>query len=326
MKNIVNDIKNNNYKQVYLIYGEEKYLVKNIKNNLIKGLNPDGDTMNFTKFVGDSIDELEVISTSDTMPFFADRRVILIEDSGWLKSANDKIAEYLKNIPEYTIFIFVEDEIDKRNKVYKQISSLGYVCECARAKQGDLISWVAKRIAMDNKKITKENAIYFIEKVGDDMNTIASELEKVIYYAIDRDVIEKTDIDAVCITEITGKIFEMIDAIGRKEQKKALDLYYDLIATREAPMKILYMLSRQFNIMYQIKEMEKEGFSAANIAKNMGMQNFIVNKALSQCKNFKLITLKNAINYCVKLEEAIKLGNMDDTMAVELVIVRYSKV
>ena len=156
------------------------------------------------------------------------------------------------------------------------------------------------------------------------MDNINSELDKLLSYTLNKDVIEREDIDKVCVSEITGKIFEMIDAIGNKNQKKALDLYYDLIAVREAPMKILYMLSRQFNIMLQVKEMSANNTSNTEMAKNMGMQNFIINKTLNQCRNFKLSTIRNAINYCLKLEEAVKLGNMNDKMAVELIIVKYT--
>ena len=117
----------------------------------------------------------------------------------------------------------------------------------------------------------------------------------------------------------------MIDAMGNKNQKRALELYYDLIAVREAPMKILYLLARQFNIMLQIKEQLENGLSPKSIASKIGMQPFIVSKTAKQCDNFKFGTIRMAMENCLKLEEAVKTGNMDDKMAVELIIIRYSK-
>lgn len=324
MKNIVKDIENNDLKRVYLVYGDEKYLVRNIKNRLVHGIIQEGDTMNFTKFVGKDHAAKEVIETADTLPFFADYRLVLLEDTGWMKSGNDDIAEYIKQIPESTVLLFVESEVDKRNKVYKQIKSAGYICECNRMSQSELSKWILVRLNKEQKKITRENMTYLLGKLGDDMDNITSELDKLLSYTMGKDVIEAEDIDKICVSEITGRIFDMVDAIGNKNQRKALDLYYDLIAVREAPMKILYMLARQFNIMLQVKEMSLKGVPAAEMAKNMGMQNFIINKTLSQCKNFKLSTIKHAVSYCLKLEEAVKLGNMNDKMAVELIIVKYS--
>lgn len=324
LKNIIKDIEKNELKRVYLIFGEEKYLIRTIKNRMIKGLVNDGDTMNFTKFAGKDSSVKEIIQTCDTLPFFAEYRVVLLQDTGFFKTSNDEMAEYMKDIPESTVMIFIESEVDKRNKVYKQVKNIGYICECSRMNRSELSRWILVRLNKENKKITKENMNYLLEKLGDDMENIVSELDKLISYTMGRDVIDTDDIDAVCISEITGKIFEMVDAIGSKNQKKALDLYYDLIAVREAPMKILYMLTRQFNIMLQVKEMAQKGKSAGEMAKNMGMQSFIINKTLSQCKNFKLSAIRNAVNYCLKMEEAVKMGNMNDKMAVELVIVKYS--
>lgn len=324
LKNIIKDIEKNELKRVYLIFGEEKYLIRTIKNRMIKGLVNDGDTMNFTKFAGKDSSVKEIIQTCDTLPFFAEHRVVLLQDTGFFKTSNDEMAEYMKDIPESTVMIFIESEVDKRNKVYKQVKNIGYICECSRMNRSELSRWILVRLNKENKKITKENMNYLLEKLGDDMENILSELDKLISYTMGRDVIDTDDIDAVCISEITGKIFEMVDAIGSKNQKKALDLYYDLIAVREAPMKILYMLTRQFNIMLQVKEMAQKGKSAGEMAKNMGMQSFIINKTLSQCKNFKLSAIRNAVNYCLKMEEAVKMGNMNDKMAVELVIVKYS--
>ncbi len=324
LKNIIKDIEKNELKRVYLIYGEEKYLIRTIKNRMIKGLVKADDTMNYTKFVGKDSSVKEIIQTCDTLPFFADYRVVLLEDTGFFKTSNDEMAEYIKEIPDSSVVIFIEEEVDKRNKVYKQVKSTGYICECSRMNHSELSKWVLVRLNKENKKITKENMDYLLEKLGDDMDNISSELDKLLSYTMGRNIIGKSDIDDVCVSEITGKIFDMVDAIGNKDQKKALDLYYDLIAVREAPMKILYMLTRQFNIMLQVKEMEMKGKSSGEMAKNIGMQSFIVNKTLKQCKNFKLHVIKNAVNYCLKMEEAVKTGNMNDKMAVELVIVKYS--
>lgn len=324
MKNIIKDIEKGEIKRAYLIYGEEKYLVRNIKDKLIKAIVNDGDNMNFSKFSGKDCNEKQIIDLAETLPFLAQYRVILMEDTGWFKSANEDMASYIAEIPEDTVLVFIENEVDKRNRLYKQVKSNGYVCECGRMNKSDLSKWILVRLKKENKNIARDNMDYLLDKLGDDMDNITSELDKLLSYTLNKDVITREDIDKVCISEISGKIFEMVDAIGNKKQKKALDLYYDLIAVREAPMKILYMLARQFNIMLQVKEMLKNREAAAVIAKNMGMQNFVVNKAIGQCRNFTLPVIKDAVNYCLELEEAVKLGNMNDKMAVELIIVKYS--
>ena len=93
MKNIQADIKSGNFKQVYLLYGEEAYLKQQYKQNLVKALNPDGDTMNFNHYEGKGIDVKQLIDLCETMPFFAERRVVLLEDTGFFKNKCEELAD-----------------------------------------------------------------------------------------------------------------------------------------------------------------------------------------------------------------------------------------
>ena len=76
------------------------------------------------------------------------------------------------------------------------------------------------------------------------MGNITKELEKLFCYALERDVITREDIDAVCVTQISNHIFDMVNAVAEKQQKKALDMYYELLALKEPPMRILFLLGK----------------------------------------------------------------------------------
>ena len=121
MKSVLEDIKNQEYKQAYLFFGEEGYLKKQYRNKLLQAWNPDGDTMNESRFEGKGIDVKEVISLGETMPFFSDRRIILLENTGFFKNQCPELAEYLNNLPDYLYLLFVEDEVDKRSKMFKSV-------------------------------------------------------------------------------------------------------------------------------------------------------------------------------------------------------------
>ncbi|SEQ07232.1 DNA polymerase III, delta subunit [Lachnospiraceae bacterium RM5] len=323
MKNFKNHIKSREFKNIYLIFGEEKYLVNRFKNMLLDAVTSKDDDMNFIRFYGKNIELSEVVEHAKTMPFFADYKVIFIEDSGWFKKANDFL-DYVPGFSDQTIVVFVESEVDKRGKLYKHVKQKGYACECTRLSKGELSRWILSALKKEKIEIDNETMDYLIMTLGDDMNKIEKELEKLIAYVDDEKKVTIDDINEVCHGEITGKIFDMIDAMGNKNQKKAMKLYYDLIATKEPPMRILYMLSRQFNILYQIREGIDNGESVDVIASKMKMQSFIVKKSLSQCRNFSLKVLKMAMSNCLRLEEDIKTGNINDKMAVELIIIKYS--
>lgn len=324
MKNIIKDIKNREFKRSYLLYGEEDYLKNFYRDKLVNTIT-DGDTMNYSRYSGKGIDANEVIDFAETMPFFADYRVILMENTGMFKSGGDELAQYIEKTPVTTVFIFVESEVDKRNKLFKAVSKCGYVSEMRRQSEDALVSWAAGMLAKDNKKITRETMLYILSKTGTDMEILSKEIEKLICYVGENEVITKEDVDAVCITRISVRIFDMIDAISAKNQKKTLDLYYDLLASKEPPMRILFMLSRQFNNMLQAKELNELGNGRSEIAKFMGVQEFVAGKCVNQSRNFTAKALKNALAESVSTEESIKSGRMDEKIGVEMLLIKYSK-
>ena len=118
MKTLNEDLKSGQFKQVYLLCGEEGYLKKQYKNRFVKAMLPEGDTMNYSYYEGKNTPVKEAIDLAETLPFFAERRLIVFENTGFFKTAaGADLADYIKDMPETTCFIFVEEEIDKRNKL-----------------------------------------------------------------------------------------------------------------------------------------------------------------------------------------------------------------
>lgn len=324
MKTIDNDIKMGQLKNVYLLYGTEDYLKRQYRDKLKHALVEPDDTMNFSAYEGKDINPKELIDLSETLPFFKEKRMILVENSGFFKNSCDDLAEYMSQVPESTCFVFVEEEVDKRSKLFKAASRVGSTVEFETPKEDMLIRWILGRIQREGKKITQSVMQLFLSKTGSDMENIDKELEKLICYTLDKTEIAAADVEAICTGQTENKIFEMIDAISAKNQKKALDLYYDLLALKEAPMRILFLIARQFQNLLLIKSMSAKGYPAVSIAKTVGMPSFAVQKNLRQAGAFKINQLKEAIEDCGQAEEDVKTGRMADQLAVELLIVKYS--
>ena len=165
----------------------------------------------------------------------------------------------------------------------------------------------------------------FLSRTGTDMGNIDRELEKLICYALDRDVITAEDVMAVTTEQTTNKIFEMVNAIAEHNQRRALDLYYDLLTLKEPPMRIMFLITRQFQILLNVRDMAGRGMDNQAIAKNAGIPPFAVKRNISQAKGFTMAQLKGALYDGVDLEESVKTGRMNDQMAVELFIMKYSR-
>lgn len=325
MKTIDEDIKNGQFKPCYLLYGEEAYLRQQYRDRLVRAAAAEGDTMNFSSYSGKNINPAELVDLAETLPFFAERRVILVQDSGFFKSSCETIADYLPQANASTCFIFVESEVDKRTKAYKAAKKAGSVVEFKTQKEAVLMRWALGRIGKERKRITKEAMQLFLDRTGTDMGNIDRELEKLLCYTLDKEAIEADDVKAVVTERPENKIFEMVDAVAAHNQKKALELYYDLLALKEAPMRILYLLTRQFRILCEVKELAAKGYSSREIADKTGIPEFAVRKNAGQAGGFSGERLVAALKDGARAEEAVKTGRMNDKIAVELLLVSYSQ-
>ena len=321
MQRINDDIKQGNFKQIYLLYGEERYLRKQYTDRLRKAMCNEDDQMNTHVYEGKDIPVGEMIDLAETLPFLAERRVIFISNSGLFKSGGEKLAEYLSAPNETTFFVFTESEVDKRSKLYKTVQAKGYVAEFAVQDENTLKRWIGGILSREGKKITESTVQLFLTKTGTDMENIQMELEKLICYCMDKEVITNEDVETICTNRVTNHIFDMVGAIAEGNQQKALQLYYDLLALKEPPMRILFLIARQCNMLLQTKEMKARGYDNKAIGSKIGVPPFIAGKYVNQASRFKTSQLKQAVKQCVEAEEAVKSGRMNDMMSVEILIV-----
>ena len=324
MKNIQADIKSGNFKQAYLLYGEEAYLKQQYKHNLVKALNPDDDTMNFSHYEGKGVDVKQLIDLCETMPFFAERRVILLEDTGFFKNKCEELADYMKELPDYLCLVFVESEVDKRNRMYKAVKTCGTIAEFARQDEKTLMRWAAGILGKAGKKITQRDMELLLTMTGTDMGNLRMELEKLICYTEGRDVVTAEDIEEICTTQTTNRIFDMVRAVTEKNQKRALDLYYDLLTLKEPPMRILFLLAKQYRQLLQVKQFAEAGLAQPEMASKLGVPSFAVRNIASCARAYTISELEQAVKDFVDAEESVKTGRLEDKLSVELLIIKYS--
>ena len=153
MQRINEDIKTGNFKQIYLLYGEERYLKNQYTTRLRKALCQDGDEMNTHFYQGKDFSLGQVIDLAETLPFLAERRVMFFKDTGLFKSGGEKLAEYLANPNDTTFFVFTESEVDKRSKLYKTVQSKGYVAEFTVQDENSLKRWIAGILGREEKNL-----------------------------------------------------------------------------------------------------------------------------------------------------------------------------
>jgi DNA polymerase-3 subunit delta len=327
MNVIKQNIETGTYANVYLLFGDEVYLLDQYKKKLVDALMDGADAMNLTKVADKEFRLPEIIDIAETMPFFATRRVILAENTGLFKSGGDALAEYLERVPESTVMVFVESAVDKRSKAYKTVGKVGKCLEFTPLSQQDIKQWIGVQCKREGKQISLETAQFIIDQVGDEMQTLSKEMEKLLNFTMNKDVITKEDVEEICVMKVTSQIFKLTDAIAAGNQKAALDYYYDMLELGEAPLYILAMINRQFDLMLQVKTILLRGHADRNdVMQGMGFKSpYQADIYMRQCKAFPLEYLKKTLRDSADLEVQMKTGLMDMQMGVELFLVEHSR-
>lgn len=325
MKTINQDIEKKEIKQFYLLFGAEDYLKRQYRDKLAEALVDTEDTMNYNYFEGNNFQLQAVLDIGETLPFFTDKRVLVLENSGLFKKAPEEIEKHLEQFPDSTHVIFVEKEVDKRSRLYKWIGKHGYASELNTPDEKMLITWVKGLCRAEGKQIEDSAIFYFVEHMGTDMLLLKNELEKLFCYRYESERITVEDIREVCVSQASDKMFEMLDAIGVHNQDKALLLYHDLLALREPAMRVLYMLTRHFHILMQMSVLMSEGKDNKGMAAACGIPPFSVKKYAAQAGKYSYERLKNMVEKCQATDQGIKTGMVQDVVGVELLIVEFSR-
>ncbi|MBQ7463708.1 MAG: DNA polymerase III subunit delta [Lachnospiraceae bacterium] len=325
MADITADIKSGEYKSVYLIYGEERYLRENYAEKLLKALVSPGDNLNFSRFEGDGADIGEILSLAGTLPFMAEKRVVFVRDSGFFHKACDELFDYLENPSEDTVLIFDEEKTDKRSRNFKAVTKLKGDVQAVPMTGEKLKKWVAAYFSKKfDKKIRETTVELLLSRVGTDMSVLSSEISKIAGFAGDREIIEDFDVTAMTKRSPSGSVFEMIEAMTLKKQKEAVSIYYEMLEAKENPYGILSLIERNFRIIYIVKELTEKKESKQRIAEAAGIRDFLVPKYQRQAAKYSRTKIRQILDECAGSDADSKSGKIKDTLAVELLIIKFS--
>lgn len=325
MRSIDSEIEQQAFKRIYLLFGKEHYLLKDNRERLLKALGvTDRKDMNFTLLSEKDFNVPTLISDSDTLPFFADRRVILVEESGYFKGnkkEKDRLVKYIPDIPETTVIVFVESEVDKRDKLYKAVTKNGTAEEFVIGDQNEMLRWIGGRLSADGIQMRRDAWNEFYLRCGSSMDLMDAEYQKLSAYCWEKKQIEKSDVEAICANASETKIFALSDAISERNAARVFDVYHDMLLQNEKAPGILALIQRQLMQLYDLKLMDKDGVSFADKKKNLGISyDFIIRKLETYQKRFKEDELRRLLRKAADYEEDFKSGRIEDSIAVELLL------
>lgn len=319
MKQLSADLAAGKVYPCYLVYGEESFLIRQVLGLLKKGLHAE-DQMNTLILREENPNPETVIGFADTLPLFADRKVVFLEGSGFLKKGNEALEEYLKEIPEEVCFVFSDAEVDKRKTLYKMLAKKAFLLPCDEQSPAVIRQWIASRMKKNGIRMSESAVSFLMGRVGLNMSALDQEMEKLISFTADQKVITEKDVAEICAGWLNGRIFDMMDAVADGNSRKAFSLYLDLLALREAPQKILALLIRQLQLILQAKELG--GGGSAHLASLLGIPPFAVDKYRRWGNRYSVKQLQDLLEVCADDDAAVKNGRLNQTVAIEMLLLR----
>ena len=320
---------------LYLLYGQETYLLEDFVKKIKKTFDKLIEGINFIKIDETNVNQL--ISNIETPSFGFDKKLIIVKDTGLFKkegkkknntlaSLVDRISDYIKDnaeiVKQDNIIVFIESEADK-NKLYKTIEEYGKVVNFEPEKLPVLIKRIKAISSAYNVQITDYDAQYLVECCGTNLQDIINELRKLIEYTSSGEKITKESIDLLVTKQIDSVIFDLTDNLGKKDIKKAMEVFYNLIYQKEPVQKILITLYNHFKKLYLVKVALRNNENIAECLKLKPNQTFLVNKYKTQSGYFNDLELRKILSELCDLDYNYKIGLIDLNIGIESILCRY---
>ncbi|MCL2362041.1 MAG: DNA polymerase III subunit delta [Defluviitaleaceae bacterium] len=321
-KEFNDSVKQGDFKGVYLFYGEERYLVRHYADTLVTAL---GEADNF-----DSNASVEnIIMAADTLPFLTEHRVVRVQYSKLFasgrKADSETMAAYLPQVPDSSVLIFMEAEVDRRGKLYKRVAEMGGAIECETPSPQALTTWLGRLFREREKNIEPTAANLLLRYGAHNMTTLAQEAEKLSAYVGPSPHVTTQDVEAICFPTLQTRVFDLIGAMGKAQTSQAINMYHNMLQMKESPLMILSMIIRQFRIILMVKTAEAKGMPKPQMAKALGQRSFVIDEAQSQGRRFTLKKIIGAMEDCQDTDLKIKTGLIDAEIGVALLILQYGQ-
>ena len=333
----------------YVLHGEDEFSRSEVLAEMkAKMGDPAMADLNTTVFDGSKVTLAELMHTCDTVPFLTDRRLVIVEglltrlgaggrgktDRGkehpaWQKEYLKELTAYLERLPETARLVFVEGEsISPSHPVLKMAladKERGHARQFRLPTSGKLRRWITDRVERKGGEIEASAAEELAAFVGSDLRLLDQELDKLISYVDRARPITRADVHLLVSYVQQANVFEMVDALGRRDGEQAIKLLHRLLEGGEHPLSLLGMIVRQFRIMIQVKGLAERGVPPSKIGGQLGLHGFVAEKGLRQSRNFSMEQLEAIYRKLLETDVAIKTGQMDPVLALDMLIAGLSK-
>ena len=296
-------------KNVYRIVGEDYYLIDQVLKELKIACGGEMSDLNQSYFDDENFSADKLLDSCNQMPFIAEKRLVILKELSKVSEADKKkIVEYSKSPSPFSVLAIIDN-----NKNF--VSVQGGVIDCKSLNFNELGAFIKEKFSSLGTGISQDGLKELIESCSYNLTKIVAEIEKLASYAGDKEV-SKADVDNLVTKTDDFTIFELSDALSKKESVRAVKLLELMLASLE-PTMILSLLAGHFRRLFHAKI---SLLSAQELAKLLGVKEFAVTRAKEQAKNFSAVNLKKIIELILNTDYMIKSGQMNAENAIHYLV------
>ena len=310
---------------VLLFEGEEEHMKQTALAALRKMLLPEGmEELNETVLDAPETDQL--IAASETIPFMADRRLVIVRDHPALlgrSEGDDKLTGYLASVPSSTVLLFYcSKKPDGRKKLYTAVKKLNGIVVFSPLKDRELTTFVTSAFRNLGKECDERTADFLIFTCGSDTALLMTEISKIASHDPGSSAVHPDEVRALATPSTECTVFQMVDALVSGQHDRAFRLMRNQLLNGTDRLYMLSMLLRQFRLMQHIRIMQYEKCSRDTIRANLGVPPFAVEQYTRQAALYTNAQIKQAVRLCLDTEYAVKSGRMSQEGSLEAVMLK----
>lgn len=336
LQNQLREINSKSFKPVYLVLGNEQYLIEKTKQAFLDSvLEDDEASMNFGQFNMKETPIDLAVQEAESFPFFGDKRLVFIHEPYFLtgeKVKNDvehelsQLIKYVENPSDFSIVVIFApyEKLDKRKKITKSLVKHAETLDVSPMNERELPSYIDSYVGSRGFSFEPRAMDLLIERTNYQLTAIMSELDKLFLFHMDDRKITIETINLLVARSLESNIFNINKYVLNGNVQEAIQSYNDLLKQKQDPIKIIAIMMGQFRLLLQAKILRTQGYQAQEITSSLKIHPYRVKLALQQEKQFSKELLSTAYRQLIDTDYLIKSGQVESKLQFELFVMRFS--
>ncbi|MBN1479148.1 DNA polymerase III subunit delta [candidate division KSB1 bacterium] len=311
------DLKADKISQLYLFYGEEDFLVKQLVDALRKAvLQPGDEDFNLDVLYGNETDGAAIINAAMSFPMMAERRLVIVKDITLLNEKSlQLLVKYAEKPSKSTCLCLTSAKLGNSATI-KKLKELCKVIEARRLYDNQVLGWIKSHVKDRGYSISEEAASLLQINVGNSLRRLSSEIDKIELLTGAKEITIR-DVEAVVGSTKDYNVFEFCDAVAGKHLEKSLRILNRLLELGESPVGLLVMLSRHFTIIVKAKELLSKRSSKSDIAKELRINQYFVDKYIQQAQKYRRDQLQGIFQLLLSADQHLKTSYQKPKLVIE---------